>query len=465
MPFADVERGDHFNAVTTTGIYCRGRCSGRPLEGNVLTYSNAAAAEAAGFRPCLVCRPDKGPNAPDWVGPSELVCRALRLIEDGALDRTTVDGLAWYLGVSGRHLRRLFDQHVGAPPHLVARSRRAHFARRLLDETDLSIAEIGFAAGFNSVRQMNRSMRDVFRFSPSQLRAKRRRRDLLSTDGGLRLRLPYRPPLDWPALRADLAERALPGIERVDATGYQRTIEVDGQPGMIELRWLPGEEHVEMTAQLPSLAGLIHLVARARRIFDLDANPRAIAEHLCRDPCLADLVEASPGRRVAGAWDPYELGVRTILEQYAGPAAIELAVRLVDAHGTPVDAAGNNDRGDRTRQWYLFPPADTLMKQDLHPLGIPPEAAETIRAFAERVAAGALRLEGSTQLDELLVQLTAVPGLCPVAAHVIAMRGCGEPDAFPPIGFGTAAEGWRPWRAYAALHLQEHAIVAGSGQP
>ena len=217
-----------FSGVVTTGIYCRAGCGGRPKAENVRGYEYAAAAEAAGLRPCLQCRPDKGPRWPDWAGPSEIVCRALQLIGQGALDEGGVDDLATRLGVGSRHLRRLFDEHVGASPLAIARSRRAHFARRLLDETDLSVAEIAFASGFTSLRQFNRTMLDTFRYPPTGLRERRRRNDRIPGDAGLSLRLVYRPPLDWSTTVRYLSARAIPGVESVDEHRYRRTIEWDG---------------------------------------------------------------------------------------------------------------------------------------------------------------------------------------------------------------------------------------------
>jgi AraC family transcriptional regulator of adaptative response / DNA-3-methyladenine glycosylase II len=231
-PIAVPQVRDHrrmpLSAVTTTGIYCHPGCTASPLPGNVIEYPSAAAAEADGFRACLRCRPYRTAHADPWVLDPELVCRAVRLILAGGLDDANEDDLAARLGVSGRHLRRVFLDHVGATPDQVARSRRAHFARRLLDDTDLSITDVAFAAGFGSVRQMNRLMQDVFKASPSELRAKRRRADRLVADGGLDTRLTFRPPLDWDETLAFLAMRAIPGVESITTTDagavYRRTI-------------------------------------------------------------------------------------------------------------------------------------------------------------------------------------------------------------------------------------------------
>jgi len=249
-----------YTGVVTTGIYCRRGCPAQPLRRNMLPFGHPAAAEAAGFRPCLRCRPDRQPDV-GWIAAPELVCRAMHSIADGALDDATEDELATRLGVSARHLRRLFAEYIGATPSEVARSRRAHFARRLLDDTDLPMTQIATAAGFNTVRQMNRVMLEIFQFTPSELRAKRRQPDRLVVDGGLELRVPYRPPLAWLSLLEFLAPRAVPGVEAVDleARVYRRVADVDGSPGVIEVWDVPREQALRLRVHLPAIDGLVHL--------------------------------------------------------------------------------------------------------------------------------------------------------------------------------------------------------------
>jgi len=328
-----------FSAVTTTGIYCRPGCSARPRADHVREYESAAAAEAAGFRACLRCRPYRVAQSLGQIGP-ELVCRAVQLILDGALDDGTEAELAGRIGVSARHLRRLFVDHVGATPDQVARSRRAHFARRLLDDTDLTITEVAYAAGFGSVRQMNRVCLELFRATPGDLRSRRRSTDRLVADGGLALRLAFQPPLDWDHLLDYFAARAIPGVEHVSDGTYRRTIVVDGDPGVLEFR-RGGDDHLLLTAHLPHWEGLIHVVQRARRVFDLDADVERIDADLERDGTLGPIVRRRPGVRVPGAWDPFEIGVRAILGQQISVAgATRLAGRLVDAFG-PAHWAGD----------------------------------------------------------------------------------------------------------------------------
>ena len=450
-----------FTAVVTTGIYCRAvGCPGAPLRRNMRPYTYAAAAEAAGYRPCLRCRPDREPM-PGWIDAPELVCRAMRAIAEGALDDATEDDLATRLGVSARHLRRLFDEHIGATPSQVARSSRAHFARRLLDETDLPIAHIAGAAGFNSVRQLNRVVKEVFAFTPGELRAKRRQPDRLVTDGGLELRVPYRPPLAWDAMLAFLAPRVIPGVEAVDldAGVYRRVVELAGLPGVIEVWDTPADGALRLRAHLPALDGLVHLVAAVRRQFDLDADPEAIDTVLARDRRLRPLVRARRGLRVPGAVDPFEVAVRAVLgQQVSVTGATTLAGRLVEQHGTPVPGIAP------LGLTHLFPEPRTVAKADLTAIGLPRARAGAISALARAVADGDLELDRTgAGLDATVATLRALPGFGPWTAHYVAMRACGERDAFPASDLGlrrvlgddpeAAAERWRPWRAYGAVHV------------
>src|SRR6478736_369042 len=356
----------NFQGVITTGIYCRPGCPATPLRRNTLPFNHAAAAEAAGFRPCLRCRPDRV-TEPGWIAAPELVCRAMRCIADGALDGATEDELATRLGVSARHLRRLFAEHIGATPSDVARSRRAHFARRLLDDTDLPMVQLAPAAGFNSVRQMNRVMHEVFRFTPSELRARRREPDRLVVDGGLELRVPYRPPLAWSELLAFLAPRAIPGVESVDldAGVFRRTVELDGAPNVIEVWNVASEQALRLRVHLAALDGLVHLVAGVRRLFDLDADPKLIDRHLSRAERLRPLVRAGRGLRVPGALDPFELGVRAILgQQVSVRRATALAGALVQELGRPVRGLAP------IGLTHQFPKAVAVARADLSGIGL-----------------------------------------------------------------------------------------------
>jgi AraC family transcriptional regulator of adaptative response / DNA-3-methyladenine glycosylase II len=439
-----------FSGVVTTGIYCRPGCGARPRAENVRRFPLAAAAEAAGYRACFQCRPYRWPECVTWSGP-ELVCRAVRLILDGALDSATEQQLGERLGVSARHLRRLFTSELGVTPDGLARSARAHFARRLLDDTDLSMLEIALATGFGSVRQFNRACQEIFHSSPRLLRARRRKTDRLVADGGLPLRLTFRGPLDWCSLVSYLAARAIPGVEYVAGETYRRTIIVDGDPGVLELS-PGGDDHLVLVIHLPHWEGLVHLVARARRIANLDFDLEEAAAHLSGDSIIGPLLRARPGLRPPGTWDPFEAGVRVIIgQQVTIAAASTIAGRLVERLGTPVP--GLRLLG----LTHAFPSATTLAAADLSGLGLPRARQEAIRSFARAISEEAIRLDGSVALDELIASLTAINGLGSWTANTLALR-LGERDAFPAgdLGlrrFANLANAWRPWRSLAATHL------------
>ncbi|WP_410670889.1 AlkA N-terminal domain-containing protein [Amycolatopsis sp. cmx-4-68] len=452
-----------FSAVTTTGIYCRPGCGAKPLAENVRTFELAAEAEAAGFRACLRCRPYRvaGPVGADAP---ELVCRAVQLIIAGALDTGTEAALGQRLAVSPRHLRRLFHDHLGVTPDQLARSRRAHFARRLLDDSDLTVADVAFASGFGSLRQFNRDMKLVFRASPVELRNRRRKADRLAADGGLSLRLPFAPPLHWEALSTFLAERAVPGVESVHDSVYRRTISLDGEAGVIEVR-RGGDDHLLLTAHMPFWEGLIHVVDRVGRMFGVDADTAPAEAALAGDPVLGPLLRARPGLRVPGAWGVFEIAVEAVLSQYSARAWVRRQLTgLVMVAGQPVPGLEHG-------LTHLFPSAATLAQADLAAAGLPASTARTLRGFAAAVAADESLLDPGASLADFTAALTALPGIGSSAAQQVALR-LGHADAFPAADrtlcttllandvledSGKLAAAWHPWRAFAATHL----IAAG----
>lgn len=458
--------GRFFAGVVTTGVYCRSVCPvpRPPKRENVRFYSSAAGAERAGFRPCRTCRPERSAGTPPWSGLPPVVSRALVLIAQGALDEAGVDELAARLGLGSRHLRRLFDEYLGASPVAIAKARRTHFARRLIDETDLPMTEIAFAAGFRTLRQFNHDLRRTFGRSPTELRRRKPRRS-----GGEReapeIKLPYRPPLDWPRMIEFLRGRATPGVEVAEHDRYRRTIRVDGRPGAIEIRVVANEPHLLLRVWLPSLRGLIGVAERARRVFDLAADPAEVAARLGPDPVLGPLVRARPGLRVPGAWDPFEAAVRAILgQQISVRAASALATRLVERFGEPAEGV------EVDGLTHLFPTPATLAEADVRAIGTTGSQARAIGALASAVASGEPALEASPDLDEFVARICELPGVGPWTAQYLAMRALGEPDAFPAGDLGLRravangrvvseremrlrAEEWRPWRAYAAMYL------------
>src|SRR5215475_14261151 len=411
-----------YSAVVTTGIYCRPGCSAQPLAENVRTFELAASAEAAGFRACLRCRPYRVAS-PIASGAPELVCRAVQLIIDGVLDTGTEASLGARLAVSPRHLRRIFTGHLGLTPDQLARSRRAHFARRLLDDTDLTVADIAFASGYGSLRQFNRAMQEIFRFSPLQLRQRRRRADRLAADGGLTLRLPFTPPYDWDGMLATLAAAAVPGVETVDGQTYRRTITLDGGPGLLEI-YPGGPDHLLLRAHLPYWEGLIHVVARVRRMLGLDGDVAFAISQLASQPIVGPLVAARPGLRTPGAWAPFEVGVHLIIRRHHDRAdTARITGRLAEAYGTPIPGL---PRG----LTHAFPSAETLAGVDLGEALTPAALVRAIGAFAGSVATGDVRLDGSVDLEALIASVTALPDVDGSTAHRLTMR-LGERDAFP----------------------------------
>ncbi|MEU8277413.1 DNA-3-methyladenine glycosylase 2 family protein [Microbispora bryophytorum] len=479
--------GRFYTAVTTTGIYCRPICPARtPARGNVRFYRHAAAAEAAGFRPCRRCRPELSPGDPGWDVRADLVGRALRLIDDGVADESGVAGLARRLHVTERHLHRLFAAELGTGPLAVARTRRLLLAKQLLTETTLPIADVAFAAGFGSVRQFNAALKESYGFAPGELRRTNgpmhEKGGPVALTTGLTLRLGHRDPYDAQPMLRFLAARAIPSVEAVcrsgdDVTAYTRAV----PGGSITLR--PAAGHVRLTVRTTETHLLSRLVARCRRLLDLDADPRAVREILGATS-LAPLVAARPGLRVPGAYDGFELAVRAVVGQQISVAgARTLLGRIAARAGDPavadrpaVDPSDENDANDGNpgaavtgHVPLLFPTADRLAAADLDGLGLTTRRVATIRALAEAVASGAIDLDGAGDPADTTAGLLEIPGIGPWTAGYIALRALRDPDAWPEgdlvlrrtmerLGIAAdEAERWRPWRAYAALHLWSHA--------
>jgi AraC family transcriptional regulator, regulatory protein of adaptative response / DNA-3-methyladenine glycosylase II len=469
--------GRFFTAVRTTGIYCRPICPARaPRLENIVFMQSAAAAQAAGFRPCLRCRPETSPDIAAWHGTSSTVSRAVALIAAGALNGDSVDGLAARLGMGERQLRRLFHKHLGASPIAVAQTRRSLFAKQLLTDTRLSMTEVALASGFGSVRRFNDSFQKLYGRQPRTLR-----RDGVMTEtqaSAVTLTLSYKPPFDWPAIVGFLAMRAIPGVEEVRPDRYARTISLGGAHGTIVVRplrqkWADGrstQHALVATIRYPDITALPVIVDRIRRIFDLGADPTIIAEHLSMDRDLAPLVAKRPGLRVPGAWDGFELAVRGILgQQITVAAATRLAGKLVADCGSPLPPSDDPDAPDLR---YVFPSPERLAGRNLATtLGMPGARAAALLALAAASSANPRLFEAGHSLEESVSHLRTLPGIGEWTAQYIAMRALREPDAFPaadigllralataqgrptPVELLQRAEAWRPWRAYAALHL------------
>ena len=444
-------------AVTTTGVYCRVGCPSRtPRRDHVRFLPSPAAAEAAGFRACKRCRPDRL-DEPDGA----LVGRALRLIAAGLADGGGIEGVARRLGVSSRTLDRRFTASIGASPHQLARSRRVQTARTLIAQSSMPFVDVAFAAGFGSLRQFNETIRQELGVAPRALRGVATGAES-DAGGWLTLRLARRDPFAAAPLLSFLSVRAVPGVESATAGGYARALRTPGGAAVVLLT--PGDGHVLLRVRLDDLSDLEGVVRRCRRLLDLDSDPDAVAAGLSRDPMLDRLTAGLPGMRVPGSAEPFETAVRAVLGQQVSVAAARtLAARLVARHGDPLPSPV----GGVT---HLFPSPERLVGADLDGLGLTGRRIRSVRALSSAVAAGDLHLAGAGP-DELDAMLSGLPGFGPWTRAYVAMRVLGDPDAIPlgdlglrramerlgePADAGSLArraELWRPWRAYAALHL------------
>lgn len=503
--------GLFFVAVRSTGIYCRPVCPAPTAKrSNILYYPNAAAASAAGYRPCLRCRPELSAEAYAQVR-EEAVRRALALIAEGALQEGSAEALAADVGLSARQLQRVFLQHVGATPHTVHATRRLLLAKQLLSETALPVTDVALAAGFNSLRRFNAAFKDgcglppnairrqaLVRPSttkpstakspttkpsttkPSTIKAATAKSSTSADAGALTLRLAYRPPLDFPLLLKFLSKRAIPGIERVDADSYARVVGGAQAPAWLRVSADPKRPELRLQIEHADPRAIPEIVRRVRRMFDLDADLRAVHAVFAGDPLLKRAIKLHPGLRVPCGWDGFELAVRAVLGQQISVAgATTLARRLVEAYGTPLGANDDGhpaaDAQSTLRQGLdrAFPSPERLREAPLESIGLPRTRAASLRALAAAVADGRLSFAAGQRLEEFVERAVALPGIGAWTAHYIAMRGMAMPDAFPAgdlvlqQALGRAqgkdrlseratdahSQAWRPWRAYAVLHL------------
>lgn len=428
-----------------------------PKESNVTFYRTAAAAHEAGLRACKRCLPDAVPGSPEWNIHDDLASRAMRLIADGTVERDGVPGLAQRLGYTPRHLGRVLVTELGAGPLALARAHRAQTARTLLISTDLSVADVAFAAGFSSIRQFNDTVQAVYETTPTALRAKRPRGVLPSELAGtVTLRLPARAPFDGVGLMRFFADHALPGIETGDDTRFRRLMRLPGGIAEVELA-LDGETSVLCTAQRANLSDLSTLVSRVRRFLDLDADSQAIDAALSTDALLAPLVDARPGIRLPGSFDGDETLFRTMIGQQISVAAARTVLgRLATDLG---ESAG------------LFPTATAIAEHGREVLRGPATRVAAIIGVAEALASGDLVIDVGMPAEELAERLVALPGVGPWTAGYLAMRVLGSPDVLlstdlvmlssaAKLGLPATARGladygrrWAPWRSYAGLHL------------
>lgn len=465
--------GVFYVGVTSTGIYCRPVCRARtPRRERCRFFNNAAAAERAGFRPCLRCRPELAPGHSSVDAVGRLASAAASRIAEGALNNGDVESLARELGVGSRHLRRVLEREVGVTPVELAQTQRLLLAKRLLTDSELPVTEVAHASGFQSLRRFNALFRARYRLNPTGLRRVHRNgtgrsaemigNEEQRNDGVISLSLSYRPPFAWQPLLRFLAARATPGVESVDADRYLRTMAIGEHSGWLAVTHaeLGDALNVEVSASLVPV--LMAVLARLRQLFDLDANPSDIDGHLSREG-LAPLVRRTRGLRVPGAIDGFELAVRAILgQQVSVRGATTLAGRFAARFGAPTASGSPLSRFAPSAERV----ADATV-EEVATIGLPRARAASIHALARAAADGDIHLTPGTNARETMRHLTSLPGIGPWTAQYIAMRALRWPDAFPasdlalrraadmstPAKLERAAERWSPWRAYAAMHL------------
>jgi AraC family transcriptional regulator, regulatory protein of adaptative response / DNA-3-methyladenine glycosylase II len=459
--------GHIFTGVKTTGIYCRPVCPARvPRSDNVIFYPSAAAAHEAGFRPCLRCRPETAPDTPAWRGTSAVIGRALRLIDDGALNDLSVAHLAMRLGVGDRHLRRLFLKHLGATPIAVAQTRRTLLAKQLLHETQLPMTEVALGSGFGSIRRFNEVFQNLFDRPPSAIRRGLAPEVSMVSSGEISLKLRFRPPYDWEGVAAFLSARLYKGVEAFVEGQYCRSFDIDGHKGIIFVG--PGGiDWLNVRVVCTSLVVLPRLIARIRRSFDLAADTATIGADLSKDPKLAPLVERYPGLRVPVSWSSFEGLVRAILgQQITVAAAIGLGHQLLSVCAEPLPEA-LAQRGPVT---HVFPSAKAVAELDLAFLSMPNTRKQTLGQAAQVFSEDPGFFAG--EFSEIRTRLLSLKGVGPWTADCTLLRALGDPDAMPSgdvalikafcqidstvqsqTDLALRAQNWQPWRSYAAQYL------------
>ncbi|MDF1761334.1 MAG: AlkA N-terminal domain-containing protein [Coxiellaceae bacterium] len=443
--------GKFFVAVKTTGIYCRPICPARKAKlENLDFYIYAAQAEEAGFRPCMRCRPETAPGSAAWIGTSACVQRAVRMMDSVSTEEVSVNSIAERLGVSDRWLRELFHEQVGASPQSVLLYKKLNVARNLLDHSSLSITDIAFSSGFQSIRRFNDAFKKRFKQTPSDIR------NSLPFNASFQIELSYRLPYDWNNLIKFFSARALPNTEYVDEDGYQRIFNYANTHGWLRVTHGDANKiHIELKLDKP--ANIMGIVANIKDMFDLDADPMAIANDLKADKKLQPLLRKLPGIRIPGCFEPFELAVRAIVGQKISVKGARTAlIKMVELCGQ------DQVFDDSITLKKYFPTPKNIIEADLSGVGLTNAKINALKALAAAIEDGAIVLDGTADYDETCQRLLALKGIGPWTVELIAMRALRNPNAFPEKDleilkqvkrYGLNPKFWVPWRAYAAMLL------------
>ncbi len=443
--------GKFFVAVKTTGIYCRPICPAKKAQlKNLEFYLYAAQAEEAGYRPCLRCHPETAPGSPLWLGTSDLVQRAMRMMDYGALEELSIADIASKLGIGERWLRELFQQQIGANPQTLLLTKKLDIAKNLLDQSSLAITDIAFSAGFKSIRRFNDAFKLRFHKTPSAFRKEPEGK------GQLNLQLSYRPPYAWHNMLQFLKHRCISGVESVVDNTYQRLITYHDSQGWFKVR--PMADHkIDVEFKFNKIPNIVECVARLKNMFDLDADPMVIENHLQEDQALRPYLEQHPGLRIPGGWDGFELAVRAIVGQRISVQAARTIL------GKIVEMCGEKQQFDPSLSLtHFFPTPEHILTADLSKAGLPKSRIETLKDLAIRISDKSLTLDGTADFTETCNKLLSIKGIGPWTVEYIAMRALRNPNAFPETDLVIQKkitqlhlnpQLWIPWRAYAAILL------------